>query len=1231
MRQLIVGNGSVPTGGTYYTGLTGGGNDWITDEDQCRIPVPVAGTLRHLRITVTTAAGVGDHHAFALLVNGVASALTVTISNTDTEGSNTGTDVSVAAGDYVALRRVNTTFDAAGWVHWSLEFEGATGESWYGVWGGQLAGGGPFYLAPFGALGGASPVPKSLVAVAGTLTRYDVRVRVAPGAGKTHDVVLSKNGVTQNGSGGTPDTRLSLTGASTLTGSLSGFNLTVAPGDLLQYVCTQTGGAATTHVSIGTKLVADVDGTSQLTGISLSSVIPNGATNWTPFAYAHWTTTEAAAQLALDGAYWASALYAYADAPGAGTSYTFTLRKNGATPATTPTVTISGATSPATGSDTDPTHVVGFVATDTIALQSVPAGTPARVQTFVALAIHDTDPSEPVEPPGNTIIVWIDDIDRTSLVSALRWSSTINGIGTATFTVKDPTGAYIPQDDQVVEIEVAGTIRWAGTIANPAGTSHLVHRGEGTFCQVTCQDYNQQLQRALSNTIIPPQSLRDTLVYLCDGTLVPMGITLDPTQDEGPTLTTITSPWLTTEQFVDYLATQTGWVRRVDQDSQLKMWAVGSVASGVTLSAANANVRAAAYDLQRFDYRSAQWVVFGPNGVLHVADAWTGDGVTQVFPQHYQNFPTRPATVTVGATTYPVGIYGVDAFEWTWSEVYPPTLVHTGTAVGVGVLISTDYDALFPTWVYVEGDEFGARPWTRVDFAPHILDWQEATAYAEALIRQHQPRLKLPQVTTYVETIAVGSTVVVDFPVLGIDALTCFVRATETVVIPTGAEVLLETTLDLIGGTEDVPANSATDLWKRIIFGEQASSGSSGAVGSTSGGLSPATSANAHTLLSTAHSDVVAATVVRGDVLVANSTPAWARVARGAAGTMLRSDGTDVSWSTDGSALTGITATAAAHNLLSASHGDALAASVVRGDLLIGNSTPKWARLAIGAANQVLWSNGTDPLYTGAPVLSTSLTVPAILSSGALSLTAATGSPLTVNLGGAGDFLVNTTQLVVDTSSGNVGIGMFPATTVDVTSALALPALRFQNTNTSGGFGAKILSEGTDAARYVLYCGNLAESTHYFIVKTATGAVGYVGIGTNAPSAQLHTTGSVRHAAFGAGTATFDASGNLSSVSDARLKDRIAPLPYGLAAVQQLRPVLFGYTDDSGLERDHLYGGFLAQDVQAVMPHAVGQDAQGYLTLADRPILGAVVQAVQTLAARVEALEAERHGRWPIR
>lgn len=106
-------------------------------------------------------------------------------------------------------------------------------------------------------------------------------------------------------------------------------------------------------------------------------------------------------------------------------------------------------------------------------------------------------------------------------------------------------------------------------------------------------------------------------------------------------------------------------------------------------------------------------------------------------------------------------------------------------------------------------------------------------------------------------------------------------------------------------------------------------------------------SAFLHELLSASHSDTVAQTVSRGSLIYGNSTPKWDELTIGAASTLLKSDGTDASWGTV--------------SLLSAFHGDTTAGTVVRGDLVTGQTaTPKWQRLAIGGSGTVLRSDGTD-------------------------------------------------------------------------------------------------------------------------------------------------------------------------------------------------------------------------------------------------------------------------------
>ena len=116
----------------------------------------------------------------------------------------------------------------------------------------------------------------------------------------------------------------------------------------------------------------------------------------------------------------------------------------------------------------------------------------------------------------------------------------------------------------------------------------------------------------------------------------------------------------------------------------------------------------------------------------------------------------------------------------------------------------------------------------------------------------------------------------------------------------------------------------------------------------------------------------------------------------------------------------------------------------------------------------------------------------------------------------------------------------------------------------------------------------------------------------------ISSAGAIRFNAYGSGAITSDASGNLTAVSDERAKRDIRPFVRGLADVLKLRPILHGYTLESGLDQTKTdYVGFSAQDVQKIIPEAVGNNLDGTLSLADRAILAAVVNAVQELERRL--------------
>ena len=105
---------------------------------------------------------------------------------------------------------------------------------------------------------------------------------------------------------------------------------------------------------------------------------------------------------------------------------------------------------------------------------------------------------------------------------------------------------------------------------------------------------------------------------------------------------------------------------------------------------------------------------------------------------------------------------------------------------------------------------------------------------------------------------------------------------------------------------------------------------------------------------------------------------------------------------------------------------------------------------------------------------------------------------------------------------------------------------------------------------------------------------------------------------YGAGTATFDANGNLSSASDARLKNLQGYFTRGLADLQNIKPIKCYWHKKSGMETKHLYAGFSAQDVQKSIPEIVYKNQAGILSIDDRALLATAVNAIKELHGKVQ-------------
>jgi hypothetical protein len=87
--------------------------------------------------------------------------------------------------------------------------------------------------------------------------------------------------------------------------------------------------------------------------------------------------------------------------------------------------------------------------------------------------------------------------------------------------------------------------------------------------------------------------------------------------------------------------------------------------------------------------------------------------------------------------------------------------------------------------------------------------------------------------------------------------------------------------------------------------------------------------------------------------------------------------------------------------------------------------------------------------------------------------------------------------------------------------------------------------------------------------------------------------------------------------SDRKFKENLEVIPYGLDAVSQLEPLVYDRNDREGVSEI----GFVAQDVESVIPHVVTKNDEEEYGIQYARMVPVLVKAIQELKAEVEALK----------
>jgi hypothetical protein len=206
---------------------------------------------------------------------------------------------------------------------------------------------------------------------------------------------------------------------------------------------------------------------------------------------------------------------------------------------------------------------------------------------------------------------------------------------------------------------------------------------------------------------------------------------------------------------------------------------------------------------------------------------------------------------------------------------------------------------------------------------------------------------------------------------------------------------------------------------------------------------------------------------------------------------------------------------------------------------------------------------------------------------------------LTYNPGASGNTDQTRTVKMTLTANGNVGIGTgTPQGPLHITSN-TMPSANLQN-------GAHL---GVDVA-------NVAGLQ--LVTNGNTPYIDFLNDNVNDQDARIILTGDNCLEVQGA-----NLNATLTCVSDARYKTDVENLPSVLSTLDALRPVTYHWKDDSltrGFYTDRLQHGFIAQELEAVIPELVHTKEDGYKSVDYVKLTPFLTKAVQELHAENRSL-----------
>jgi len=345
-------------------------------------------------------------------------------------------------------------------------------------------------------------------------------------------------------------------------------------------------------------------------------------------------------------------------------------------------------------------------------------------------------------------------------------------------------------------------------------------------------------------------------------------------------------------------------------------------------------------------------------------------------------------------------------------------------------------------------------------------------------------------------------------------------------------------------------------------------------------------------------------------------------------------------------------------NVIALRTGAIALSSQAAGDVIYATTTTQLGRVAIGTSGYVLTSNGSAPAWSNTPTL-TGTNITGIPAASILAGTFGSGNYTipglltvsgfgthTFSAGGTG-YQILSVRNTTATATGGVGFYLGNDASSSMFNIFAFSSSQGGSDSnhvvgTAEGAGGLTFKASHASGDVRIYSRNALAAT--FGASQAATFLGDITVSkggydsffkTDATGLKIGHNSSIRNIEFQINSTTvakidtngdfYTNDGTVSSLSDQRLKTEVRGFSAGLAEVLALSPKVYVYRDDvPGFQRatDKEFVSDIAQRLQTLIPEAVKQNGDWLAVAQEGPIVWALVNAIQELAAEVDALRA---------